>query len=71
MAIHKQDKEQKQVKTLKLEISDRAWKKLNSYATLKQLLGPESRTVSDLLLLKIVQAIENDECFLELKAKED
>ena len=59
------------MKTLKLEISDKAFSKMSSYATLKQLLGPESRTVSDLVLLKVVQAIQNNEVFLELKAKED
>jgi hypothetical protein len=59
------------MKTLQIEISDKAWKKLQNYYIVKQLLGAESQTISDLLLKKIVQGIEDEQESVSIKAKED
>ena len=59
------------MKTLQIEITDKAWKKLQSYCTVKQLLGAECQTISDLLLKKIVQGIEDEQESVSIKAKED
>lgn len=57
--------------SIQLEISDKAWKKLQSYHTLKRLLGDEHQTLSDLLLKKILQGVEGEETVVTIKAKED
>tara|TARA_R110000744_G_C19371770_1_gene563253 strand:+ start:83472 stop:83651 length:180 start_codon:yes stop_codon:yes gene_type:complete len=59
------------LKTIKIEITEKAWVKLSSYAALKELLGSESQTTSDLFLKKVVKAVNDGSDSVEMRAKED
>ena len=59
------------MKTIQIEISDKAWKKLENYAFLRALLGTDSQTLSDLFLMKVFAAVESGQSVVSIKAKED
>ena len=54
-----------------LDISENALKKLRSQATTKRLLGVDYMSLSDLFLLKVVEAVDNDQEVCTVKAKGD
>ena len=54
-----------------LDISENALKKLRSQATTKRLLGVDYMSLSDLFLLKVIDAIDNDQDVCIVKAKGD
>jgi len=54
-----------------LDISENALKKLRSQATTKRLLGVDYMSLSDLFLLKVIEAIDNDQDVCIVKAKGD
>ena len=54
-----------------LDISENALKKLRSQATTKRLLGVDYMSLSDLFLLKVVEAVDNDQEVCTVKSKGD
>lgn len=54
-----------------LDISENALKKLRSQANTKRLLGVDYMSLSDLFLLKVIEAIDNDQDVCKVKAKGD
>lgn len=54
-----------------LDISENALKKLRSQATTKRLLGVDYMSLSDLFLLKVIEAIDNDQEVCTVKSKGD
>ena len=54
-----------------LDISENALKKLRSQATTKRLLGADYMSLSDLFLLKVIEAIDNDQEVCTVKSKGD
>ena len=44
-----------------LDISENALKKLRTQATTKRILGVDYMSLSDLFLLKVIEAVDNDQ----------
>ena len=54
-----------------LDISENALKKLRTQATTKRLLGADYMSLSDLFLLKVIEAVDNDQEVCTVRAKRD
>lgn len=54
-----------------LDISENALKKLRTQATTKRLLGADYMSLSDLFLLKVIEAVDNDQEVYTVRAKGD
>lgn len=54
-----------------LDISENALKKLRTQATTKRILGVDYMSLSDLFLLKVIEAVDNDQEVCTVRARED
>jgi len=54
-----------------LDISENALKKLRTQAATKRLLGADYMSLSDLFLLKVIEAVDNDQEVCTVRAKGD
>jgi hypothetical protein len=54
-----------------LDISEKAYKKLMTAATTKRLLGSDHYTTSDILLFKILDAIQDEKSLCVIKTYEE
>lgn len=54
-----------------LDISENALKKLRTQATTKRILGVDYMSLSDLFLLKVIEAVDNDQEVCTVRAKGD
>ena len=54
-----------------LDISENALKKLRTQATAKHLLGADFMTLSDLFLVKVIEALDNEDSTCTIRARGD
>lgn len=54
-----------------LDISENALKKLRTQSTTRRLLGSDFMSLSDLFLIKVIEALDNEETTCSIRTRED